>query len=121
MNTEIIEQNGQSIAVIKSSEVLVRDLESGLELILTIAYETGCQRVVMDKAAFAEEFFDLSTRLAGDILQKFINYQMKLAIIGDFSGYSSTALKAFIAESNRGRHIFFLPDRTAALELLSRV
>ena len=53
--------------------------------------------------------------MAGEILQKFSNYRMKLAIIGEFEKYKSKSLKAFITESNRGNLIFFAPDRDATI------
>ena len=64
--------------------------------------------------------FVLSTRIAGEILQKFINYQFKFAIVGDFSGYTSKPLKDFIYESNKGRDIFFVSSEEDAIEKLSR-
>ncbi|MBP2028241.1 hypothetical protein J2Z35_002042 [Acetoanaerobium pronyense] len=70
----------------------------------------------MNKSALSEEFFDLKTSLAGDVLQKFINYRMKIAIIGDFSVYTSNSLRDFIYESNKGRDLFFLSDENEAME-----
>lgn len=55
-----------------------------------------------------------------EILQKFINYQFKFAIVGDFSGYTSKPLKDFIYESNKGRDIFFVSSEEDAIEKLSR-
>ncbi|MPN59604.1 hypothetical protein SDC9_207325 [bioreactor metagenome] len=52
-------------------------------------------------------------------MQKFINYHMKIAIVGDFSMYSSKSLREFIYESNKGRDIFFLPSEKEAIEKLS--
>ncbi|WP_083996437.1 DUF4180 domain-containing protein [Desulfosporosinus acididurans] len=54
-----------------------------------------------------EDFFDLKTKLAGEILQKFVNYHVRIAIVGDFSGYKSKSLKDFIYESNNGKDVFF--------------
>jgi len=63
----------------------------------------------------------LTTKLAGEILQKFINYDVKLAIVGDFSVYTSKSLKAFIYECNKGKDIFFLSDENQAIGKLSTV
>ena len=72
----------------------------------------------MSKEAVAEDFFILRTRLAGDILQKFINYKMKIAIYGDYSNYTSKTLRDFIYESNAGRDVFFVATREEALDRL---
>lgn len=121
MNITVLNQNQQEIANIDSDEVLISDLQSALDLIMTVWFETGCRHVILPKTAVCEEFFDLSTKLAGDILQKFVNYEIKLALIGDFSQYQSQSLKAFIYESNQGSHVFFLPDQQTAVDKLSRV
>jgi hypothetical protein len=58
--------------------------------------------------------------MAGEILQKFSNYRVKLAIVGDFSKYSSKSLADFIYESNKGKHINFVATKTEALKVLSQ-
>ncbi|ARC28011.1 DUF4180 domain-containing protein [Bacillus toyonensis] len=70
------------------------------------------------KSLISEDFFDLKTRLAGDILQKFINYKVKIAIVGDFSMYTSKSLKDFIYECNKGNNIFYLATEQQAIEKL---
>lgn len=57
--------------------------------------------------------------MAGEILQKFSTYQVRLAIIGDFSKYTSKSLTDFIYESNKGKHINFVNSTTEALKILS--
>ena len=119
MNIDIINQNSIEIAVIHHEGILIEDVQSALDLIATVRYETGCDHMVLSKDAVSKEFFDLSTKLAGDVLQKFVNYQMKIAFVGDFSVYSSKSLKDFITESNKGNAIFFLPSEKEAIEKLS--
>lgn len=65
--------------------------------------------------------FILSKGLAGEILQKFINYQTKFTIYGDYSKYASKPLKDFIYESNNGKDIFFVEKDDNAIEMLSKV
>ncbi len=88
---------------------------------VTVKFEAGSNRVVLNKSAICEDFFNLRTHLAGEIIQKFINYRMKLAIVGDFSVYSSKSLMDFIYEINKGKDVFFLPDEKQAIEKLSTV
>ena len=120
MNIKVIRKNNTDIAIVSSEEILITDVQSALDLMATVKYETGCSRIILNKSALCEDFFHLSTRLAGEILQKFVNYHVKLAIVGDFSPYTSKNLKDFIYESNRGRHIFFLPDEKQAVKKISR-
>lgn len=83
MEIKVIKENNIEIAIINSEHILIKDVQSAMDLFATIEYETGCSRMIIDKSLICEEFFDLSTRLAGEILQKFINYGKKIAIIGN--------------------------------------
>jgi hypothetical protein len=68
--------------------------------------------VVIPAKRFDDGFFTLSTKVAGDIIQKFVNYRLPLVIVGDISAHlaASSALRAFVSESNTGRHAWFLAD-----------
>ena len=100
----------ETIALVRSDAPIITDVQSALDLMMSVRYETDCEAIVIEKAAFPETFFDLKSGLAGGILQKFAQYRMRVAIAGDFSGYASTALQDFIRESNKGRHVKFLAD-----------
>jgi hypothetical protein len=120
MDTSIIERGGFKIAVIKTDNVLITDTQSALDLIATISWEHEAYRIVLPKSAVCEDFFKLSTGVAGEVLQKFVNYNAKLAIVGDFSGYISKPLRDFIYESNKGNAVFFVDTEDDALGKLSR-
>lgn len=117
MITEKIED--LKIAAVFSDEIVITDVQSALDFIMSVSYETGFNKVIINKEAFSEEFFILSTRLAGEILQKFITYQIKIAIYGDYSKYTSKPLKDFIYESNNGKDVFFVATKQEALKKLS--
>lgn len=118
MKIEKIMTDEANIAVVSSEERIIVDTRSALDLIMTVQYETGADRIAIDKDAVSEEFFILSTGIAGEILQKFINYHIKAAIFGDYSKYTSKPLKDFIYESNHGRDFFFVATREEAVDRL---
>ncbi|MCI9080695.1 MAG: DUF4180 domain-containing protein [Lachnospiraceae bacterium] len=119
MKIEVIKKNNTEVAVINSNELLVTDVQSALDLIMTVKYETGCTNIAINKEAIINDFFVLSTCLAGEILQKFINYGVRFAIYGDFSKYTSKPLKDFMYESNKGKDIYFQPSVSLAVDKLS--
>lgn len=119
MNIEHIKDNETDIAVISSDEKLIVDAQSALDLAMTVKYETGSAKIVINKSAVCEDFFILSSGLAGEILQKFINYHVRLAIYGDYSQYTSKPLKDFIYESNQGNDFFFVSTRDEAIQKLT--
>ncbi len=118
MNIRTERHSTETIAFVETDEVLVTDVQSALDLMATVRYETDADRLVLQKQALDERFFVLGSRLAGDILQKFANYRMKLAIVGDFSVYKSKALRDFIYECNNGSQIFFVSSDEDAVEKL---
>lgn len=120
MNIENITQSGKTVAVITSHELVITDVQSALDLIMIAKYEVGTNLIAIDKRAVVEDFFILSRGLAGEILEKFITYQAKIAIYGDYSGYTSKPLKDFIYESNKGRDIFFVATKEDAIEHLTK-
>ena len=63
-------------------------------------------------ARLAPEFFVLTSGVAGAVVQKFVNYRVRLAVVGDVSGFvaESTALRDFVREANRGRQTWFVAD-----------
>lgn len=119
METRVTERNGRKVAIITSAEPVLASVQSALDLMATVQYETGCERIAVEKSAVAEDFFILSTRLAGDVLQKFVNYHVKIAIFGDFSRYTSKPLRDFIYESNLGSSVFFVSSEAEAVERLA--
>lgn len=116
MHTEII----NNIAVIKSDEIIIKDVPSAVDLVMETKYKTNCHKIALNKTAITEDFFILSSGLAGEILQKFVNYDIRFAIYGDFSKYTSKPLKDFIYESNKGKDVCFVATADEAKEMLSR-
>jgi hypothetical protein len=107
-----------SLVYIESEDVLISDMQSALDFIATVGFEKGCSRIIIHKNAICEDFFILSSGIAGEVLQKFINYRTKLAIIGDFSKYTSKPLHDFIYECNNGNDIFFVANLEEAVKKL---
>jgi hypothetical protein len=121
MNIKTVKTNNSDIAIIDSAEIYITDGQSALDFMMNVNYETGCHFIVLNKESITEDFFILSTGIAGEVLQKFVNYHFKLAVVGDFSKYTSKPLKDFIFESNKGTDIFFVPSENEAIEKLSEV
>ena len=79
----------------------------------------GATNIIIYRKNINDDFFDLSTGIAGDILQKFSNYNNRLVIVGDFSKVSSKSLRDFIYESNKMGRIGFQGSFGEALKYLS--
>jgi len=76
--------------------------------------------VVIPAARLTDDFFELKTGLAGEVTQKFVNYRLHLVIVGDIQDLvdESVSLRAWVAESNRGRQLWFVPTFDDLVERL---
>ena len=115
---EFREIDNTGIIEIIAHGTVINNVEDGTDL-LGNAYYQGYEKIIICKDNITPDFFDLKTKLAGEILQKFSNYRVRLAIWGDFSIVESKSLQDFIRESNKGRLINFLSSKDEAISRLS--
>lgn len=118
MNMQIHTVNNVRIAELVSGETLISSLDDATDLIGNLYYQEA-DKVILHEQALDPAFFDLRNKLAGDILQKFSNYRMRLVIVGDFGKYPGQSLKDFIRESNKGRQVNFVSSLPEAINVLS--
>ncbi len=80
--------------------------------IIGMASEYHPEFIVVPVERFGEDFFRLRTRVAGEIIQKFLTYCVRLVIVGDISKYlsESSALRDFVFECNSGSHVWFMSN-----------
>ena len=80
--------------------------------VIGMAAEHRPEFIIIPSERFGEDFFRLRTRLAGEIIQKFVTYRLPLVILGDISKHlsESSSLRDFVLECNRGSEIWFLSD-----------
>ena len=108
--------NGQSIAELSAKGVVLSTAQQFLQMIM----DSSAEGIIVHQESTDQKFFDLRSGLAGEMLQKVVNYRLRLAIVGDFSVYESNSLKAFILESNRSNAIVFVKTIEDALIRLSK-
>ena len=106
--------NENSIAEVESNEVIISNAQDGLDLLGNLYYQ-GFDKIIIHEKNLTPQFFDLKNGLAGEILQKFSNYRIQLAIVGDFTPYTGESIRAFITECNRQGHISFVSSVEEAL------
>jgi hypothetical protein len=109
--------NNSIIAEITDKHYFINDPQDILDLMADVGMN-NCNRIIIHECNLNKDFFDLKTRFAGEILQKFSNYRFKLAIIGNFSKYKSKSLQDFIRECNQRKMILFVENHEIALSNL---
>lgn len=115
----VVEKNKKNIVVIEmeNHKPLIFDTASALDLAMSLNYHYQTTDIILRKEAIINGFYDLSSGIAGEILQKYINYDIHLAIVGDFNE-GSQALKDFIREANKGNNFYFVSTFEEAVECL---
>ncbi len=106
-------KNGLAAEIV-TNHIVINNIEDSLDLLGNLYYQQFDQ-IIIQKHQITTDFFDLKNGMAGEILQKYSNYRIKLAIVGDFSSYSSKSLKDFIFESNKIGQIIFVTSIKEAL------
>lgn len=110
--------NNIPIAEVNTEGYLIEKAEDGLDLLGNLYYQ-GFDRIIIHEKNIIPVFFDLKNGMAGEILQKFSNYRVRLAIVGDFSNYTSKSITDFMYECNNGRQVNFLDSVEKALNKLA--
>ena len=119
MNLAVHQAENKKIAEIQASDIVIHSTEDALDLMGDLYYQ-GYDGLILHEGQVTPAFFDLKTKMAGEILQKFSNYRFPLVLIGDFSKFPSQSLQDFIRESNKGRQVNFVRTLPEALQLLSK-
>ncbi|MBN8653645.1 MAG: DUF4180 domain-containing protein [Cytophagales bacterium] len=102
------------IAEIIADEIIIHSAADGLNILGDIYYQ-GFDSVIVYEKNITPDFFQLANGMAGEALQKFSNYRVRLAIVGDFGVPPSKSLKQFIFESNKTGHINFVSSLNEAI------
>ena len=120
MKIEICIWNGIKIAEVISEKILIKETQDALDIMAECIYQDS-RKIIIHEKNLIPDFFDLKTRIAGEILQKFSTYKIQLAIVGNYSKYSSKSLKDFIYESNKLGQINFVISVKEAKEKLAEM
>ncbi|MFI1933328.1 DUF4180 domain-containing protein [Streptomyces sp. NPDC020330] len=117
---DVVEYHGVPVLVCDAGGVAIADAQDALDHLIGAAF--ACAEVVaVPSTRLDDRFFDLSTGLAGAILQKFANYRLRLVVVGDIGHHlaAGSALPALVREANRRRDIWFVPDLAALADRLA--
>ena len=116
METKSIIIGAITAVKIISKEIIIDNEQNALDVMAS----TSSDHIILYEHNFTKSFFDLSTHIAGEILQKFTNYNVKLAILGDFEKYKSKSLHDFIYESNKNGDYLFVKSMEEVRKIWQR-
>lgn len=114
MGDETITLGGRQVRLCEPAGARLDSEAAAIDLIGSL-WGQEVEWIVLPTARLGEAFLDLRSGLAGAIIQKFVTYQLRLAILGDISAEvaASGALRDFVHESNSGELVWFVSDLSA--------
>ena len=109
LSTKFYELHGVRVLECVPDGARLRTYNDAVDLVGK-SFEDHATLIVIPVDCLDDDFFTLSTRIAGELIQKIVQYRRRLVIVGDISGFlaESSALRAFVNESNRGKEVWFL-------------
>ena len=113
MKTTLNTINDERILEIEDNGIILKDAQDLLDIIGSYSVRT----IILKKENIIPDFFDLKTKVAGEILQKASNYGLKIGIIGDFKSIKSKSLSDFIYESNKTKQVIFKETKEEILKI----
>lgn len=119
MHHRIIEAAGTRVLVRDTSAQVLQRESDALDLV-ALAHEHEADWIAVPADALHDDFYRLESGLAGAMLQKFVNYGLRLGVIGDIDRWvaRSEAFHALVRESNRGRSVWFVASEDDLLRKL---
>jgi Domain of unknown function (DUF4180) len=101
--------------------VELRNDRDAIELI-SEAWKHRASFLVIPTARLGDDFFRLRTRIAGEIIQKFAQYRLRVAILGDIAPHvnESPTFRDFVYEANRGDQVWFVANPEELSKRLER-
>lgn len=88
--------------------------EGELNDLLGMCYTHNCNILLLDVDNLSDDFFNLRTGLAGAAMQKFANYQVKVAVLLPVNAHHNERFKELMYEMNQSNQIRFYSDRDEA-------
>ena len=124
MPEQVLDTAGYRCLIVEAEGPAVRDAE-GARRLIEEAMGEGARVIAVPVSRLDASFFQLRSGLAGEVLQKMVNYGLKLAVVGDVSAQvaASDAFRDLVVEAERGDSLFFVADvaalkkRVAALKM----
>jgi hypothetical protein len=89
--------------------------------LIASAWSQKASLVAIPLARLDPGFLDLRSGIAGEVMQKFVTYHLRLALIGDMSAplAQSRAWRDFVRETNQGNSVWFVDDLDALIDKLA--
>ena len=93
---------GLDIAVVNADDVFLKDEDTANQFFVTVKLQGGTNLIAINQEAFPTRFWDPTTGFPGRVLDRLIQNDVKMVVVGDFNAYAN------------GPFLDFMPSVTTA-------
>lgn len=113
-----IEKNEKGYLDVSEINPPISGVQGVLDHLIGVCWEYDVHRVMVDSSCFEEGFYRLRTGIAGDVLQKLLNYHIKTALIITDTKLIRGKFEDFVLEANKGHDFRVFDNKEGAEEWL---
>ena len=117
MNVNIRKQNNKIYIEMIPGKMMINDEQDAVDLV-GLCGENKTNKILFYDENLSENFFNLKTKTAGGILQKFTNYNVKAALVLSNDNYIKGRFGEMVLEANKGGNFGVFIDKKKAEEWL---
>ncbi len=119
MNVQLVEKNGKSYLECLPDEWQLASEQDALDLVGACG-EYGTQNLMLHAESLPEAFYNLKTRLAGNVMLKFSNYWLRVAAVIPVELSHQGRFGEMVLETNQGNQFRVFATRAEAEDWLAR-
>jgi DNA-binding PadR family transcriptional regulator len=96
---KVVNKGGQTYIAVTGGQIKT---ERDALALVSVCAEQGTNLLMLSAACLSDEFWHLSTGVAGSVLQKLVNYNIKTVAVSD-APKTARWFREFLSESNKGQ------------------
>ncbi|GAA4780665.1 hypothetical protein GCM10023200_12400 [Actinomycetospora chlora] len=108
MSAQTTDRHGVRVLVLDATGPAIAGDEAVLDVVGQ-ALGDGAEVVAIPASRLDPAFAQLASGVAGAVVQKFVNYRLRLVVVGTL-GATSGPVADWVREANRGRELWFVAD-----------
>lgn len=119
MNNTVKENNGKKYLLIGGTGNFINSEEDAIDLI-SLCAENDTNLVLIESSRLKEDFMNLKTKVAGGIIQKLAQYEIKTVVVLN-EEITQDRFKEFLNETNSGKTFRAYTNYKEALDWLTKI
>lgn len=108
-------------SIVLIEDFKIQSSQDALDLLVNVRFNNSYSKIIIHESQITENFFDLSSGMAEEILESYSKYDVKLAIVLDITKHKSEEFNEFMIKCNQGSCFLFCLNLDNAISMLNRM